>query len=120
MQTAVRKTEVKFMKNIFDWTIYIASVCGAAATIIGIVMRWLNKKLTSMIEPMQKQIHKMDVKECRRFLIDFLIDVEHGAEKDEVQWKFAHDVYDHYANELRENSYVKDKWERVVTSGNHE
>ena len=39
---------------------------------------------------------------------------ENGVLKDEVQWKFAHDVYDHYINELKENSYVKDKWERVI------
>lgn len=108
------------MKELLDWIIYAATVIGAVGTITGIIMKWLNKKLTAMIEPMKTQIHKMDVKECRRFLIDFLIDIEHGVEKDEVQWKFAHDVYDHYINELKENSYVKDKWERVVTNGHNE
>lgn len=108
------------MKDFFDWIIYAATFIGAVGTITGIIMKWLNKKLTAILEPMQMQIHKMDVKECRRFLIDFLIDVEHSVEKDEVQWKFAHDVYDHYINELKENSYVKDKWERVVTNGHNE
>ena len=75
----------------------------------------LKRFLSKELEPLKNQIHKMDVKECRRFLIDFLIDVENDAKKDEVQWKFAHDVYDHYINELRENSYVKDKWERVMS-----
>ena len=107
------------MKTIFDLIVYAASVSTAVATITGFLMRWLNKKLTAMIEPMQRQIHKMDVKECRRFLIDFLLDIEHREEKDEVQWKFAHDVYDHYINELKENSYVKDKWERVVFNGHN-
>ena len=62
----------------------------------------------------------MDVKECRRFLVDFLIDVEKGVGKNEVQRKFAHDVYDHYTDDLKENSYVKDFWEGVVIHGNHE
>jgi hypothetical protein len=93
---------------------------GAVGTITGIVVKWLNKKLIEMIEPMQNQVHKMDVKECRRFLIDFLVDVEKGIEKNEVQWKFAHDVYDHYVNDLKENSYVKDFWERVVINGSNE
>ena len=62
----------------------------------------------------------MDVKECRRFIIDFLIDIENGKQKNEVQWKFAHDVYDHYTLELKENSYVKDFWERVVINGHNE
>lgn len=108
------------MRYFMDWVIYAATFIGAVGTITGIIMKWLNKKLTSILEPMKLQIHKMDVKECRRFLIDFLIDVEHGVPKDEVQWKFAHDVYDHYINELKENSYVKDKWERVVTNGHNE
>lgn len=108
------------MKDFFDWIIYAATFVGAVGTITGIVVKWLNKKLIEMIEPMQNQVHKMDVKECRRFLIDFLVDVEKGVEKNEVQWKFAHDVYDHYVNDLKENSYVKDFWERVVTNGSNE
>ena len=108
------------MRYFMDWIIYAATFIGAVGTITGIIMKWLNKKLTAMIEPIKTQIHKMDVKECRRFLIDFLIDIEHGIEKDEVQWKFAHDVYGHYIKDLKENSYVKDKWERVVTNGHNE
>lgn len=108
------------MKTFFDWIIYAATFVGSVGTITAIVMKWLNKKLAEMIEPMQVQIHKMDVKECRRTLIDFLADIEKGVKKNEVQWKFAHDVYDHYANDLKENSYVKDFWERVVTNGSNE
>ncbi len=104
------------MRNFLDCIIYAATFAGAVGTITSIAIKWLNKKLIEMIEPMQCQIHKMDVKECRRTLIDFLIDVENGVEKNEVQWKFAHDVYDHYINDLNENSYVKDFWERVMKS----
>lgn len=102
------------MQAVFDLIIYTGSVIGGATAIAAIFVKWFDKKLKAILEPMQKQIHKMDVKECRRFLIDFLLDIEHGVEKDEVQWRFAHDVYDHYILELHENSYVKDKWERVV------
>ena len=108
------------MIKIIDYIIYLATFIGAVGTILAFVMKWLNKKLNEMLDPMQKQIHKMDVKECRRFLIDFLVDIENGISKNEVQWKFAHDVYDHYVQELKENSYVKDFWERVVINGNHE
>lgn len=108
------------MRNFFDLVIHIATVLGSISVIMGFIVKWLDKRLSAMIEPMQCQIHKMDVKECRRFLIDFLLDVEHGEEKDEVQYKFAHDVYDHYIKELKENSYVKDKWERVMNYEYHE
>ena len=105
------------MNNFFDLVIYASTILASTVTITGFVVKWLDKRLKFMLEPIKIQIHKMDVKECRRFLIDFLIDVENHICKDQVQWKFAHDVYDHYINELKENSYVKDKWERVV---NHE
>lgn len=108
------------MKSFMDFIIYAATFVGSVATVSGIITRIFNKKITAIIEPVKKQLHKMDVKECRRFLIDFLIDIEHGVDKDEVQWKFAHDVYDHYINELKENSYVKDKWERVMSNGYNE
>ena len=116
---AIISAEGFIMKNLFDLIIYAASVVGATGAISAIFVKWFDKKLKATLEPIQKQIHKMDVKECRRFLIDFLLDIEHGVEKDEVQWKFAHDVYDHYINELKENSYVKDKWERVMCSGHN-
>ena len=104
------------MSKIIEIAISAASFIGAVGTISAIFKKFLSAEL----EPIKRQIHKMDVKECRRFLIDFLVDVENGIEKDEVQWKFAHDVYDHYINELKENSYVKDKWERVVSNGHNE
>jgi len=107
------------MEIFFDRIIYLASFIASVGTIFAFVIKWLNKKFDEILKPMQNQIHKMDVKECRRFLIDFLVDIENGANKNEVQWKFAHDVYDHYIKELKENSYVKDFWERVVINGNH-
>jgi len=104
------------MNNILEFFLSVASLIGAVGAITAILKNFI----ASELEPLKSQIHKMDVKECRRFLIDFLVDIENGIVKDEVQWKFAHDVYDHYINELKENSYVKDKWERVVTSGHNE
>ncbi len=108
------------MKNFFDILIYISTCLGAVGAITLFLKKILAKILSSELEPLKGQIHKMDVKECRRFLIDFLVDVEQGCDKNEVQWKFAHDVYDHYTNDLGENSYVKDFWERVMTNGNNE
>ncbi|MBQ4526963.1 MAG: hypothetical protein II998_02715 [Clostridia bacterium] len=101
------------MEVLFDHIIYFAGLVTSCATILAFVIKWLNRKLGEILKPMQNQIHKMDVKECRRFLIDFLVDIENGISKNEVQQKFAHDVYDHYINDLKENSYVKDFWDRV-------
>lgn len=108
------------MSRFFDLVIYASTILTAIVTITGFIVKWLDKRLKIILEPIKIQIHKMDVKECRRFLIDFLADVENRIQKNQIQWKFAHDVYDHYVNELKENSYVKDRWERVVNYENNE
>ena len=51
------------------------------------------------------------------FLVNFLADVENGDEKDDVQTKRACEVYDHYVKDLHGNSYIHDKWTRVMIEG---
>lgn len=104
------------VKNLSDIVIYIASFLAAITTVVAMTRLLLSKMFASV----EDRLRKMDVRECRKFLIDFLCDVEKGVEKDEVQWNFAHETYDHYLNDLKENSYVHDKWERVVNHGNNE
>lgn len=104
------------MKVIMDLIIYLASFLGA----VGAITKIIKRMILSEFQSLNRQIRKLDVKECRLFLIDFLVDIDAGVEKNEVQWKFAHDVYDHYTNDLKENSYVKDFWERVMNSGHNE
>ena len=78
-------------------------------TAIGVISAFLNNALKKLFRP-------LDVRDCRVFLVDFLCDLEHGVEKDETQWQLAHEIYDHYTDDLDENSYIHDKWERVVNN----
>lgn len=82
---------------------------GVICTAFGVIVNWL-------LKPIRKELKREDVRSCRMFLVGFLCDVEKGIEKDEVQWQLAHEIYDHYTNELNENSYIHDKWERVVNN----
>ena len=83
-------------------------------TAISVVANVLKKSIAKLFSPLNEKIIDMDIRECRMFLIDFLNDIENGVTKDEVQLKFAHELYDHYKNDLRQNSYVHDKWERLM------
>ena len=40
-----------------------------------------------------------------------------GVEKDEVQIKRAYEVYEHYTKDLHKNSYIHDKWEKLMKKG---
>lgn len=70
----------------------------------------LNRKL----EAIERRTDKIDENQCRNFLVDFLADVEAGIEKDEIQIKRAYEVYEHYTKDLHKNSYIHDKWERLM------
>lgn len=96
--------------NVTNIIILAASLVSAVGVIIGALKKILDKVLS----PVNNVIQGMDKRQCRMYLVDFLNDVERGVEKNEVQYEFAHEVYDHYTNDLHENSYIHDKWERIM------
>lgn len=98
------------MEKLATTIILIGSLIGA----VGVILGSMKKFLAKLMEPINKTILGMDERQCRMWLVDFMNDIENGIEKDEVQWKFAHEVYDHYTNDLHKNSYIHDKWERVI------
>lgn len=90
----------------------ITGISAASVIVTKIVTRALNK----ILMPINKKLEDLDKTQCQNYLIDFLADVERGIDKDETQWEHAHKVYDHYVLELKGNSYVHSKWERVTKS----
>lgn len=87
----------------------ITGISAASVVVSKVVTKAVNKTLA----PITKKIEQIDKVQCQNYLIDFLADVEAGLPKDSSQWEHAHKVYDHYTNDLHENSYVHAKWERV-------
>lgn len=98
------------MKDIIQCIILIASLITAVTTICMFCKKIINKSF----EPIYKRIEKIDENQCKTFLVDFLSDVEKGIPKDEVQIKRAYEVYEHYRDDLHKNSYIHDKWEKLM------
>ena len=92
---------------------------GSLITAVGIIIGLFSTAMNFVLKPIKKDLRKNDVRQCRMFLVEFLCDIEKGIEKDEVQWKLAHEIFDHYEKDLKENSYVHDKWVRTVDHGNN-
>ncbi len=103
------------VSDLISKIILIGSLITALSVIIGVFTVAMN----FVLKPIKRDLRKNDVRQCRIFLVGFLCDVEQGVDKDEVQWKLAHEIYDHYEKDLKENSYVHDKWDRVVGHGNN-
>lgn len=71
----------------------------------------------SKIDNVAKELRNLDVQTTRNFLVRYLADIERGqyiydTEKEQF-WK----EYDHYIDDLKENSFIK-KWvERLEEQG---
>ena len=70
-----------------------------SAVIIGAV-KWLLKPIRITL--------------CKDYLVDFLAEVELGIPKDLTQIKRAFEKYDIYIKDLKQNTYVEERWEEVI------
>ena len=100
--------------------ISIASVITALGTIIGAIAsvkksveKTMNKGLDKIQAPLNDKINKMDIMQCRIFLINHLEEKIRGVEKSEYEEVLAHEIYEHYTSDLKSNSYVHDLWNKV-------
>ena len=111
--------------QISNTLLWLVAFVGAIGTIATTILLSLNKIIKKQLEPLNKKIddvHKtvnkkidsLDMNDCKNFLVRFLADVERGQPIDEVEIKRAHDVYDHYKNDLGGNSYIADKWNKLM------
>jgi len=92
----------------------LASLITATTVIVTFLKKFLNKLLDKQFKPLHTKIDDIDKNQCRNYLVDFLADVENGVYKDECQIQRAYDLYDHYTKDLKGNSYIHDKWEKLM------
>ena len=90
--------------------LFLTELGGVIVAMVVAMKKILNKQLS----PLNDKIDKLDMNDCKNFLVRFLSDVERGQVMDEVEEKRAHDVYDHYRNDLNGNSYIEDKWNKLM------
>jgi len=100
--------------QISNLLVWIITFFGAVGTIATTIIVFLNKIIKKQLKPINEKIDKLDLNDCKNFLVRFLADVERGQAMDDVELKRAHDVYDHYRDDLHANSYIKDKWEKLM------
>lgn len=106
------------VETIFNIILGIASLVTALGTIIKVLQatlkKWLDNNINKQITSFDSQINAFDILFCKTYLINFLSDIENGIKKDEEQYKVAYEVFDHYTNDLKMNSYIHAKWERNI------
>lgn len=76
--------------------------------------------MNKILGPINMNIRQIDISQCKNFLVKFLGDIEKGLYIDEVQRQRAYEVYDHYINDLNQNSYIHIRWEKLMEGDNNE
>ena len=94
--------------DIIDLIIKISSLIVA----VGVILANINKIFT----PIYKKITDLEKNQCKNFLVDFLARVENNEKITECQKNRDYEMYDHYINDLKGNSFIKDKWERLMNN----
>lgn len=74
----------------------------------------LEKFFKNAFKPINDSIKELDVGQCKNFLVRFLADVEQGQPLDQVEKERAYEVYDHYTNDLKQNSYIHKRWQELM------
>ena len=92
---------------------FIVSFIGAISYLSNVLKKQVNKTL----QPIQDSIKELDVSQCKNFLVRFLADIEQGNEIDEVETERAYEIYDHYTNDLKQNSYIHKRWAELMENG---
>lgn len=92
----------------------LAGIITSVSIIIVFIQKSLKKLIKNELEPISTQIKNLDVSQCKNFLVGFLADVEQGNELDKVELERAYEIYDHYINDLKQNSYIHNRWVQLM------
>lgn len=128
------------VEQIVTFILGLAAFIGACSAIVAVIIKLygktVGKSIASSIKPIHDEItnfkseleqrmdaHNTEVKslidnldtgECRNFLVRFLGDIERGVDIDSVEIQRAYEVMQHYSEDLKQNSYIHDRWTSVM------
>ena len=118
-----------FIKEIL---VFLAAFITAGGTILVLVNKVLKNQIIKNIEPLNKElkneilatredikevkteVKKMDIAQCQNFLVRCFNDLENGLELDETIKERMGECYDHYTQDLKQNSYIHKKWDKLM------
>lgn len=75
------------------------------------------KTVNDKLDGMENTINKLDTQSCKNFLVRYLADIERGDLIYESEEQRFWEEYDHYVDDLHENSYIKEWVARLKKEG---
>ena len=100
--------------KIINLIILTGSFMTAITAICAFLKNVINKAIGRGFAPVYQKIDELDINQCKNYLVTFLKSVEKGELMDDVEIQRAYEVYDHYIKDLKGNSYIHDKWQKLM------
>lgn len=116
--------------EILKWLGTFVATAGSLIAFVKTAISQMNKDFSKKMDEKFEKIHERleaienrqyvrDVEHCRIELNSFLNKVKyHREEIDQQEWQLYYAIYDRYTNVLHQNSYIHNKWERIVNGKN--
>lgn len=75
-----------------------------------------NEKILEKINDVDSRIDKVDMENCKNYLVTFLAEIRRGEKKDPTEYQRFWEEYDHYISKGG-NSYVREGVEELKAKG---
>ena len=73
--------------------------------------------IKEQLEPVTKAITKVDKETTKNFLVRCIADIERGDAISETEKERFYEEYEHYTDDLKGNTYIKSKVEKLQAEG---
>lgn len=100
-------------------SVLIGGITGLIAysrSFIAKILKPLDQKIERLEQVSTTSRNNIELELVKMFLVNFVNDIEQGNYKSPIQKKNAYELYDRYLA-LGGNSYVHDRWEKLIQEG---
>lgn len=73
--------------------------------------------LSDQFKAVNDKLDKLDTQSCKNFLVRYLADIERGSYIYDAERQRFWEEYDHYVDDLKGNSYIKEWVARLKEEG---
>ena len=94
----------------------ITSFIAFSKSFISKILKPLDQKIEKLEEVSTTNRNNIELELIKMFLVNFINDIEHDTKKSQIQKQNAFELYDRYKS-LGGNSYVHDRWEKLIKEG---
>ena len=101
----------------------VALITGVGA-LLKKMKEWISSSMKDEIDAVRQditglsaQLKKVDTESTKNYLVSFLAKVEQDKELDEIETERFWEEFEHYTEDLKGNSYIKQKVQKLKTEG---